>query len=121
MIAGHYRIKDILKKIDRNKTTLLRWEELGLIPQAERDSRGWRLYTKEQVEQIIKLVKDTNYFKDIPKTNSEQSEKAELVEPELSHKHHVAPWQLEEMVFQSQTWPISSQNKSDTRHDEWYI
>lgn len=40
---------------------------IRLIPQAERDSRGWRLYTKEQVEQIIKLVKDTNYFKDIPK------------------------------------------------------
>ncbi len=69
MIAGYYRISDILKRIDRNKTTLLRWEEMGLIPKARRDSRGWRYYTAEEVEYIVRLVKETNYFQDILHTN----------------------------------------------------
>jgi hypothetical protein len=64
MIAGYYRLEDILRQIDRNKTTLIRWEEAGLIPQAKRDSRGWRCYSKEQVEEIITLVHQTNYFRE---------------------------------------------------------
>ena len=47
-----YCLKDILKRIDRNKTTLIRWEDLGLIPKAKRDSRGWRYYTKDEIEEI---------------------------------------------------------------------
>ncbi|MBN1778634.1 MAG: MerR family transcriptional regulator [Candidatus Buchananbacteria bacterium] len=63
MIAGHYRLCDILNRIDRNKITLIRWEEQGLIPKAQKDSRGWRYYSKEQVDQIINMVKQTNYFR----------------------------------------------------------
>jgi len=63
MTAGNFRINDILKRIDRNKTTLLRWESLGLIPKANRDSRGWRVYSYEEVEFIVSLVKKTNYFR----------------------------------------------------------
>ena len=63
MIAGHYRLQDILQKIDRNKTTLIRWEEEGLIPKAKRDSRGWRCYSKKEVDEIIDLVQKTNYFR----------------------------------------------------------
>lgn len=62
MIAGHCRLNDILARIDRNKTTLIRWEEAGLIPKARRDSRGWRYYSAEQVDEIIRLVQETNYF-----------------------------------------------------------
>lgn len=65
MIAGHYRMKDILREIDRNKTTLIRWEEEGLIPKAHRDSRGWRCYTKDQVDSILEKVKTTNYFQNL--------------------------------------------------------
>lgn len=60
-----YCLKDILKRIDRNKTTLIRWENLGLIPKAKRDSRGWRCYTKEDIDQIVNLIKKTDYFKNI--------------------------------------------------------
>ena len=59
MIAGYYRRQNILREIDRNKTTLIRWEEQGLIPKAPKDSRGWRYYTKDQVEEIISL----DYFR----------------------------------------------------------
>ncbi|MBU1177045.1 MAG: MerR family transcriptional regulator [Patescibacteria group bacterium] len=64
MIKKYY-IKDILKKIDRNKTTLIRWENLDLIPKAKKDSRGWRYYTENEVEEIVSLIKNTNYFKNI--------------------------------------------------------
>jgi DNA-binding transcriptional MerR regulator len=60
--AGHYRVSDIAKQIDRSTMAVLRWEKEGLIPKARRDSRGWRTYTKEQVEDIVTLVKNTKYF-----------------------------------------------------------
>jgi DNA-binding transcriptional MerR regulator len=58
-----YYIDEILGEIDRNKTTLIRWEEKGLIPKAKRDSRGWRYYSQEEVQRIIKLIKKNNYFR----------------------------------------------------------
>ena len=61
-IADSYRLKDILNRIDRNKTTIIRWEEEGKIPKAKRDSRGWRCYSKEDVDHIINLVLNSNYF-----------------------------------------------------------
>jgi len=60
-----YCLKDILKRIDRNKTTLIRWEEMELIPKAKRDSRGWRYYTKQEIEKTVDLILSTNYFKNI--------------------------------------------------------
>ena len=60
--AGHYRVSDVAKRIDRATTTVFRWEKDGLIPKARRDSRGWRIYTELDVETIIKLVRNTNYF-----------------------------------------------------------
>jgi len=58
-----YSINKILKKIDRNKTTLIRWEDMGLIPKAKKDSRGWRCYSKQEVDNIVNLIKETDYFR----------------------------------------------------------
>jgi hypothetical protein len=63
MKTKRYTLKDILEKIDRDKTTLIRWEKEGLIPSAKRDSRGWRYYEKDEVSNIIKLVLQNNYFR----------------------------------------------------------
>ena len=60
--AGHYRVSDIAKRTDRTPTTILRWEKTGLIPRAKRDSRGWRMYTKDDVESIVELIQRTHYF-----------------------------------------------------------
>ncbi|TSC78552.1 MAG: Uncharacterized protein G01um101429_728 [Parcubacteria group bacterium Gr01-1014_29] len=60
--AGHYRVSDIAKQVDRSTMAVIRWEKEGLIPKAKRDSRGWRIYAKEQVDEIVKLVKETKYF-----------------------------------------------------------
>jgi DNA-binding transcriptional MerR regulator len=61
-----YRLKDLEDRIDRDKTTLIRWEKEGLIPTAKRDSRGWRYYTKEEVMKIVNLVLSSDYFRNAP-------------------------------------------------------
>ncbi len=63
MAKRKYYLNEILKRIDRNKTTFIRWEEMNLVPKAKRDSRGWRYYTEEEVEKIVELIKKTNYFR----------------------------------------------------------
>lgn len=60
-----FRLKDIEEKIDRDKTTLIRWEKQGLIPEAKRDSRGWRYYSQDQVSSIVKRILTTDYFRNI--------------------------------------------------------
>ena len=60
-----YRLKDIQDKIDRDKTTLIRWERNGLIPEAKRDSRGWRYYTREEVAKIVQNILTTDYFRKV--------------------------------------------------------
>ena len=65
-----YRIKDIEERIDRDKTTLIRWEKKGLIPEANRDSRGWRYYSKEQVRDIVKKILSTDYFRNVPRESN---------------------------------------------------
>ena len=60
--AGHYRVSDIAKQVDRTNLAVIRWEKKGLIPKAKRDSRGWRIYTKEKIDKIVELIKKTNYF-----------------------------------------------------------
>ena len=60
--AGYYRVSDIANQVDRSTMAVMRWEKDKLIPKAKRDSRGWRVYTKEEVEHIVDLVKKTNYF-----------------------------------------------------------
>jgi len=65
-----YRIKDIEEKIDRDKTTLIRWEKEGLILKAKRDSRGWRYYSKEQVKDIVSNVLSTDYFRNNPRESN---------------------------------------------------
>ena len=63
MKTKSYRISDIQEKVDRDKTTLIRWEKDGLIPRAKRDSRGWRYYTKDDVHNIVHLVLSSDYFR----------------------------------------------------------
>jgi DNA-binding transcriptional MerR regulator len=61
-----YRLKDIQERIDRDKSTLIRWEKEGLIHKAKRDSRGWRYYSKDEVMAIVNRVLTTDYFRNLP-------------------------------------------------------
>jgi len=51
-----YRVKDITRILDRDRTTLFRWEREGRIPVPGRDSRGWRIYTEADLERMRRLI-----------------------------------------------------------------
>lgn len=58
-----YRIKDVALRLGRNPFTIKRWEERGFLKAARRDSRGWRIYSEQEVHAILDLVRSTGYFK----------------------------------------------------------
>ena len=60
--SGHCRVSNIAYQVDRSTMTIIRWEKEGLIPKAKRDSRDWRIYTEDQVRDIVNLVRNTKYF-----------------------------------------------------------
>lgn len=57
-----YRIHDLCKVLDRDKTTILRWEKQGFIPKAKRDSRGWRIYSEEEFHLIVNKIKEARRY-----------------------------------------------------------
>jgi len=57
-----YRIIDLARELDRRPLTIKRWESAGLIPKAKRDTRGWRYYTRDDIENLVEMVKENNYF-----------------------------------------------------------
>jgi len=73
------RIHEIARRIDRDKTTIIRWENMGLIPKAKRDSRGWRYYSKREVDDIVKLVKNSNYFEEMPEKRKQKISKVSYI------------------------------------------
>lgn len=85
MFSEKYRIHEIAKKIDRDKTTIIRWEKEGLIPRAKRDSRGWRYYSKKEIDKIIELVRKNDYFR-----QSERISQAEKRSKRISYATVVA-------------------------------
>jgi DNA-binding transcriptional MerR regulator len=53
-----FTIGELAKRLDRQLQTLRKWETLGVIPQATyRSGTNRRLYTKNQIESIVHLVK----------------------------------------------------------------
>ncbi len=114
MIAGYYRLKDILKRIDRKKSTVLRWEAAGLIPVAQRDSRGWRYYTKEEVEVIVAKVLATNYFRDYENERERavlMRHKDSVVISDDIPEHGVPAWQFQNTCKYS----------NSSRSEQWNI
>ena len=65
MAAKLYKIGDLALRLDRSILTIKRWEKQGLIPKARKDSRGWRVYTEDEVQAILKKVRESNYFRTV--------------------------------------------------------
>ena len=57
-----YRIGELAKELDRSTLTIKKWEAKGLIPSARRDSRGWRYYTEDDVNEIKNVLEEHGYF-----------------------------------------------------------
>ena len=48
----YYWMLEACKKTGISRATLLRWLKAGIIGKLHRDTRGWRLFTEEDLEKI---------------------------------------------------------------------
>jgi excisionase family DNA binding protein len=53
----YFRTAEAFRMIGVSRNTLYRWLEKGVIPGVERrDSRGWRLFTREEIDRLNKAI-----------------------------------------------------------------
>jgi hypothetical protein len=75
-----YKLSQVLGIVGVTKGTIFEWERKGYIPEPERQSNGYRIYTEEMLEKII-------YYKD------------NHTRPSPPHKRCFSKEQLEEMYY----------------------
>lgn len=59
VIKDRLSITDVAKTIGVTPRTIMRWEKSGKIKKSKRDWRGWRFYTKMDLEDIRKFYEST--------------------------------------------------------------
>ncbi len=72
-MVNHISTKYILEKYDISRQTLYNWISDGLLVEPEKDWRGWRKWTKRNINEIEKLLdrkKDTRSSKNIISTDA---------------------------------------------------
>ena len=53
----YYRTAEAFRVIGVSRNTLYRWLQKGVLNGIERrDSRGWRLFTQEEIDQLRKTI-----------------------------------------------------------------
>ena len=53
----YYRTAEVFRVIGVSRNTLYRWLQKGILNGTERrDSRGWRLFTREEIDQLSKTI-----------------------------------------------------------------
>lgn len=55
-----YKTKEICDRFDISRATLFRWESEGLLAGVERDWRGWRVYSENNLRDIEHIMKNKN-------------------------------------------------------------
>jgi DNA-binding transcriptional MerR regulator len=55
-----YKTSEICTRFDISRATLFRWESEGLLRGVQRDWRGWRVYTENNLHTIEKIIKSKN-------------------------------------------------------------
>ena len=62
-----YTVKQVADLVGVHRATIRRWLEAGRIPEPDRDRNGWRIFSKEEVEVVLKYANKT-----IPSAQSQQ-------------------------------------------------
>ena len=53
----YYRTAEAFRMIGVSRNTLYRWLQKGILSGVEhRDSRGWRLFTREEIEELKEAI-----------------------------------------------------------------
>ena len=48
----YYRTTEICQQVEISRATLYRWLKTGILEKGYKDRRGWRLFTKEDLEKL---------------------------------------------------------------------
>ena len=56
MIGDRLSITEVARQLGVTTKTITRWEKAGKIRQAKRDWKGWRVYSKDELEQMKGFV-----------------------------------------------------------------
>ncbi|MBI2560469.1 MAG: MerR family transcriptional regulator [Planctomycetes bacterium] len=71
-INGRMTITEVAEIVGVCPKTIVRWELTGKVSRAKRDWRGWRIYEKDAVKELIKFHESINDPQE--RTNTPQSE-----------------------------------------------
>ena len=52
---GRVTISEAAERVGVSTKTIIRWEKSRRIPRAKRDWRGWRVFTEQQVSDMIRF------------------------------------------------------------------
>jgi len=57
----YYRTVEVCRTVDISKSTLFRWLKQGILNEcACRDRRGWRLFTRDEIDGLKREVNQIN-------------------------------------------------------------
>ena len=56
MLNGRLSVTEVAKELGVSTKTITRWERVGKIRPAKRDWRGWRTYSREDIEEMRDFV-----------------------------------------------------------------
>lgn len=59
-INGRLTITEVAKIVGVCSKTIVRWELTGKVSKAKRDWRGWRIYEKNAVKELIRFHESIN-------------------------------------------------------------
>ena len=55
-MENRFTITDLAKELGVTTKTIVRWEKAGKVKRAKRDWRGWRIYSKNELDELRNLV-----------------------------------------------------------------
>lgn len=83
-----YYINDLAYALGRTPQTVRKWEISGVIPKTPfKDNFGRRLYTKEQIETIVRIAEECNIKQGYSIANTSFSAKIHKAFAELNKKY----------------------------------
>jgi len=50
-----YSTREVADKVGISKETLLRWLRAGKITEPDRDRNGWRIFSEDEIEEILRF------------------------------------------------------------------
>ncbi|CUS96736.1 MerR family regulatory protein [Candidatus Kryptobacter tengchongensis] len=62
-----YYIKDLALRLGVSRVTIINWEKRGFLKKPKRDKNNRRIYTDDDIREILSLVRETDYFKNLKK------------------------------------------------------